>query len=732
MNSLFTYRFEVPETLPVHDVLLIFCATSQFDRDEFATILDAELDSNLTPDELVIVVRQPIFHSTQDTLAENPESASALARLRKRAVVTLVSYDVNGKEADRATIGDPSATVKVAFDHFKRRAMTHLFNLRHGFVESTSTYHFENPSGRHTERFIRLSNILVRGAEIAFIGFCTLPFVPKETEIAYLDTPSLYAVLSAINDQRRSFNAPPILADNFSSYAKVESYPFVRITTSIVLISASSSGTLAVKLQAACPFEPRQITHLLFLGEDKSGSNLVCDLSHDEEQNPTGITDEQAPNVEPPQNCKMCKSGSHAIKLQGDQFEFAGPQQEPLVIRKVDAPDNLSPLMGRLAGGKILAVGLGPVNGKQPRHFDVQTPNLLAHAPFKLRFNYVLRRSLPGNLGHVIAADDSSESFAMAIARHAGLTSIVRHDELDSELKSTQSAIVIAAAAIESGRSLLNISRDLRSLAPGAPLLYIVGLSKSTGEARREALAKTLQQTKNPFPYQYIEVERMTVPRSEQNHAWEAERRLLLRPEVNDLIPAEIQQCINERKTVLKTTAIALQDNLFLTNGPDKLMKLQPGFVFWPENLPSKMIHTQADVFYTIASVLQHLRTNPSADPKHSIKSNWFQQTILAPENFGRFNDDIIQASILRAATPFELNFVDAPTESRELGRMITRILDAAHKERGGAAAEFLLALATGRLRLREEDVEAILKREQVGLPMIDFLLAVCSMELVS
>jgi hypothetical protein len=730
VNSLFTYRFEIADISPVHDVLLIFCATSRFDRDEFASVIDAELDSNLTPDELLIVVRRPAFESTRAILADDSEYSSTLTRLRKRVAVTLVGYDVGGKEADRVTIGEPNPNAKVTFDHFKRRALTYLFNLHHGFVESTSTYHFENPSGRHTERFIRLSNILVRGAEIAFIGFCTLPFVPTDAEVAYLDTPSLYAVLSAINEQRRSFeNVQPILADNFSSYARIESYPFNRISTAIVVISASSSGSLALKLQDAHPFESEQITHLLFLGEDQSGSNLVCDLRYDKERNPAGIKEPH--DVEPPHNCKMCKSGSHAIKLQGDQFEFAGPQQEPLVIRKADVPAKLGGLIGRLAGGRILSVGLGAVNGKQPRHFEIQTANLLAHPPFQERFNYVLRRSLPGKLGYVIAADDFSQSFAMAIASHSGLTGFVKHDQLDSDLASTDSAIVIAAAVIESGRSLLNISRDLRSIAPKAPLLYIVGFSKTTGESRREALDKTLAQTKNPFPYQFIEVERMILPRSDQNHAWQVERKLLLRPEVDDLISAELREHIDHRKSVLKTTTTALIDNLFLTNSPDREMRLQPGFVFWPEGLSSRS-HTQADVFYTIASVLQHLRTNPLAEPEHSIKSNWFQQTILAPENFGRFNDDIIQASILRAARPFEMNFVDTPNESRELGRMVARIVDAAHKERGGAAAEFLLALATGRLRLCKEDTEAILKRETVGLPMIDFLLAVCSKELLS
>jgi hypothetical protein len=81
-----------------------------------------------------------------------------------------------------------------------------------------------------------------------------------------------------------------------------------------------------------------------------------------------------------------------------------------------------------------------------------------------------------------------------------------------------------------SGRHPHTLWRDLRSIAPNAPLLYLVGFSKTTGEPRRAGLEKTLAQTVNPYPYQFIEVERMVLPRSDENNAWSAERKLLIIP----------------------------------------------------------------------------------------------------------------------------------------------------------------------------------------------------------
>lgn len=724
MNSLFTYRFEVGGRTSSRDILMIFTATPELDSKALATAVEADVEANLVPDELLIIVRDPVFQVTRQALKVDPQNIATLGRLQDRATVTLVSYGCAGEESQRVHVMGPKAPRHVKFKDLRRRAITSIFNAHRGFVESTSTYHFENPSGRHTERFIRLSNILVRGAEIAFIGFCTLPFVREPASTAYVDTPSLYAVIAAINEQRASFGAKPILADNFASYSGVLAYQFTQIDDALILISASSSGSLAQRLIQNYGFSPDRVTHLLFLGTDKSGSNIVCDLRNDSDVNPEGAA--TLPVVENAKSCRICATGSHAIKLHGDQFEFAGPQQESLRITKNDAPKSLAKLMDRLAGGKLFRIGLDKKTSRHPRQFNIEPDALLACTEFQKHLGYALRRSIPASHKHIIAADDSSKQFAEVIANAIDRSAaVIGREALDTIPDNTESALVIAAVVIESGRTLLDISRDLRSIAPKAPLLYLVGFSKTTGEPRRESLERTLVQTTNAFPYQLIEIERMVLPLSSDNNAWAAELNLLINPEVSALIPPTLKATIDARILRLRKMSEALLDDLFVPNALDRTLRLQPGFVFWPDDLPGRQ-HSQADVFFTIASVLQQLRANAHRTVTSAIKSNWFQQTILAPENFGRFNDDIIQASILRAAYPFEMNYADAPKDSHELGRLIRRIIMASSKDRGGAAAEFLIALATQRMRLRPDDVETVLSADPGEVPLVRFLQTVC------
>ena len=387
--------------------------------------------------------------------------------------------------------------------------------------------------------------------------------------------------------------------------------------------------------------------------------------------------------------------------------------------------------MASYVGMGVFEVGLGRGTGRGVRQFSIDCASLLASEPFQQRLDYLLRRSLPASLELVIAADDDSLALAEQVAARVTPKAPVLHRDLIGTIEEGENgAVVIVAAAIESGRTLLDISRDLRSIAPKSPLFYLVGFSKSTGEPKRERLDRSLIQTHNHFPYQFVAVEKMILPPSSDANAWADERQLLIDPDIAALVPPEIRDTIDARIARLRRMTEPLANDLYLSNGEQPL-RLQPGFAFWPDGLPREERHTQADIYFTIASVIQRLRANSHHRADRAILSNWFQQTLLAPANFGRFNDDIIQASVLRAAQSAELNFADLPDESREMARLVRRVIEACRSERGGAATEFLLALATQRLRLCRADLDVVLAASHCDLPMVRFMQAACRARLV-
>lgn len=74
--------------------------------------------------------------------------------------------------------------------------------------------------------------------------------------------------------------------------------------------------------------------------------------------------------------------------------------------------------------------------------------------------------------------------------------------------------------------------------------------------------------------------------------------------------------------------------------------------------------------------------------------------TVLDPENFARYNDGVIQAALLRAAHPSELDYSSHEETSRRMTDMLSGIFQLHEREQGEAALEFALALRCGRLKL--------------------------------
>ena len=722
MNSFFLHRFDWEPDGRNVDVLLAFVASTNFDAAAFSTIVEQELEQRLAPDELIILAPAPLSSAITTAFTADPTLNALAVRLRSRTAVTLLTYDQQGEETGRALVlaGGEQSAVELA--ELRTRGITAIFREHGGFIESAGGFHFENPSGRHTDRFIRLSNLLVRQVEITFMAVCCLPHLKPAIRQVYIDTPALYAIVSAVNEQRRLLApaAPVLQADNFRSYMGLDTYPFARLRESVALVSASSSGGLAGKL-AARGFGSRNIVHLLFLGRGTKGLQVVADLKRTD-ANPLGY--DPARETHNAGQCRLCDSGSKAIRLRGDQFDVAGPQPEPLVVNRTDAPAALREAVARLVGTGALTVGLA-APPLAPRRFHVVTDQLISAPKFQERLSYFTRRHIPANVRFAVLCDAQDQEFAQRVrSLTGGSFAIVPPDQLDSMngggSTTLTDAVLVLASVIESGRGLLDISRDLRNICPKAPIIYFVGLAKSESRLKLEALTRTLTQTDRPVAHSLVTVENLLLPPSSGANPWLQELEFLSRTRAQW---GAHRAFVDARLTRLRSASAPLTDDLFLDVGSGRPLKLQLGFVFWPDGLPDQP-HTQADVYFTIASVLQELRSADAKKPR-GIRTNWFQQTLLAPANFGRFNDGIIQASLLRAATTAELDYSAEPSVSAEAARIIRRVIRSSAKARGEAATEFLLAIGTKRLKLAPEHLKDVLADAAEATPLVRQLLGI-------
>ncbi|RIJ29631.1 hypothetical protein [Henriciella algicola] len=710
MKPLFDIRCDLEDGPSLHEVLLVFSHRGQVNCDYLADRLDRNIKANLPPDEILIAVPAPLANDTAQLLQEDITLKAHIKRFAKRSTITVVGFGLQGEDVKHIHVDGPQAPFQTQLSDLPRRVMTAIFQKHGGFVQSRETYHFVNPSQRHTRQFIRVSNILVSAGEIGFMAYACLPFIPQLIDRIFLDTPTLHSVAASINEIRAAFNAPLLDVENFRSYDGLSGGGFEFDDQSLVLISASSSGGLARKLTGEYDVLPENIVHLIYLGNGADRIRAVCDLALDQKLNPYGVR--KLPEVYSSEDCKYCREGSFQVHLHGDQFDIKGPQPEPVLLRKQDAPRSLAETMSRMVGLRALSIMLGEDETSRKRDFFVEFENLLGDASYQRRVEFVLRRTIPASATHIIQIDEYSASLAKLvkefISDNNGNADILGPDDIDRIKPDEKTTILVVAAAIESGRCLTDINRDLRSVAQGSPIIFLVGVEKTTAMGRREALKNTLVQTRNAIKHDFFAIDQLTLPRASAHTAWNDELEFLTR--FQPTLSKFDEDRVSARLGRLRKTSEPLIDDLFLAAPNNKVLKIQEGFVFWSASTKFAEA-TQADVYFTIASVLQRLRANTDEDQaKSAIRSVWYHQTVIDPANFARFNDDIIQACLLRAATPSELNYTDSAEESRELARIITGIVRAADRVRGQAAPEFMLALATRRLKLRDEDLLGVLE----------------------
>jgi hypothetical protein len=168
----------------------------------------------------------------------------------------------------------------------------------------------------------------------------------------------------------------------------------------------------------------------------------------------------------------------------------------------------------------------------------------------------------------------------------------------------------------------------------------------------------------------------------------------------------ESNDLFKDRFITLQSSADGLIGNLFWRSPTGKYLELNPGFVFFKFDL-QELIPSQADIYFTIASILHHLRTEYKDGYQILLSQSENHCKILDPENFNRFNDPVIQASFLRAAQNIELDYSYDKAISKKMKDLIYEIVAKAQE----ASYEFLLALSVKKVKLTDDDMRLLIDK---------------------
>jgi|GEM_PF-5084724 len=603
-----------------------------------------------------------------------------------------------------------------AIVHKKLASEFYLYILKkhESVLKASNESYFVLPSKNYATHFIRIANIFKESQEINILSIFLLPYLKNNPEIIYCDTPTIFSLIYScvLLKNKKDYN-PRI---KFYSPHSVSKDDVGNTENAIFIISTSINGTLPIKLNSQVGIDWSKIIVLYSFDTTKNlkykalSKSSATDLLSDFLSLKPEIFKERFPNR------------TFEIKFEDDQFMPTAPTVSQIIINQEDAPKTLSDFMANYIKYDFISCYKG-VNSKakvRDIYFDVSKifrnikGNIKNH--FEEKTNLLLINQLPINISAIIYVDKNESKYLADKIRayykkdHSKIVQSIFYQDLKfpTTPNNFPSCYLICSSCISEGKKIADISRRLRSQ-EDSQIIYFNGFVRCVDQKAYSLLKNNIKYGKYGFTtYSFITIDEIFLPNEDSDTiSWEIEKNLIniiLQGfddlKVKSVMSPSTRKYFKNRFDDLNSLD-GLVNNVFLNSKDGRRLMLNKNFAFFDfVNWKPKEIQ-QSKVYFTIISVLHNYRKN------HNIKQTVYERSILSPENFNRYNDGIIQASILRSATSQELNYqIDRHASTAMITIIAGSIKDISNPD--AAPYEFLMAICLGKLSLYKEDLQKL------------------------
>jgi hypothetical protein len=609
--------------------------------------------------------------------------------------------------------------------------LLNIIENRNLVINSHANIHFIKPSGKHTTKFIDVRNILESSPEISFIATNLLKLLPKKVEKIYIDTSGIYSLAFELSNLIRSFNKSNeiIPIDSFGSYARFKDYQFRSDSDTLVLISASTSNGLYKELKRPGLLDQANFITIIMTQENKESQKVLVEFEK-YRRNYASSSFENFDSYSE-DKCPMCsEKTSVPVALGKDRFDFSAPRTESYLPIAIDSDKQLRNLIHDYKSLDVFKCLFDGIDGKKTRtpEYFIDVSKIILNTCFQQKvINKFINRHFPLNTDCILSCNDQGAKelaeFIKKTVSEKGLPVDIHHGQIPSEAIINK-GIIVVAGSLESGKALLNISRELRKF-HDYPITYVIGFAKYNSESELEKLQRDLRFSTGLSGHHSIHIiEKILLPINEHEEIiWDKELDLL-----NSISPkyaqnTALQTVIDTRIQLLKNCRSVdikgLGESLFINTVKDDPFILGKSFAFWDKSDNSDEFRHHAPVYFTISSILQKLRTEINKSGIKPLGDGYIIRQ-LDPLLFDRFNEGIIQASVLRSAKSKELDYSDSDAQSKIIGSLLERMLQHPDSKESSGLSEFLLALCLKRLQIKKNQLPDFKKHslDQAKHPM--------------
>jgi hypothetical protein len=579
------------------------------------------------------------------------------------------------------------------------KGLQNLINRNSVLHYAPAGHTFKHPSGKKSKLFIQTRELANSEVELQFIARAICLFVNQfnwqECDVIYIDTMGIYPFVK----QALIFLGSSAEIRSFHSYDSLDtvSRPLCK---SAVIISASTSGSMA-KILCNKGWEARNIITLIDTHNRKGVSRVLINLSK-------SANDVELSDID----------GSEAdIDLVGEHFSYRAKPAKQITLGVPHTPKYLEDILEIFK-----STGVNQLNSSTNSKLQLLSLNpssLLNDKNFNEWMETELNWSLPLSVNCIVHPNDE-DSKLLALRAKAIITkfcaqtvNVISSVELDAQKIKDVTGVLVLSTFAGDGGVFRQISRDLREYEnTPIPRHFLAGIGIPQSMGSWERLNQFLIRNATQRFYKFSAWKVLPIGPDSIADFWNqllslaaAAQTIVIEPKL------ELQEnVVNESLEKLAEVIAASKNSLLPTNSGEQL-QITDGFVFFGKIYEDEEITNvpQSDVLLTVSAVMQAAREHKN--PNQCLKPTNYQSVIIAPETFLRFNDDILQACILRACLASELDYSSDKHASEIMSEFIFKVFVRHEHSFGYAALEFGAALSTGKLKLKKEHTDELINK---------------------
>lgn len=613
-----------------------------------------------------------------------------------------VAWDATGQNLHAVTTGEEGADIPwdIPTTVFLRQGLSRLVRDNPVVQLAPAGHVFKHPSGTINKVFIQARELATSEPQFAFVGRSLCQALGSDifssAAQVFVDTMSIYSfVREALN-----FSGNSARIQSFHSYVALAEL-VAPGNPYIVVISASTTGGMARRLHSEQGFENERLLTLIDTTESGRLGTVLVALDTIDDIYSEHLTD----------------STETEIELVGEHFSSKAKPPRTVTLGLTHRPGSLEKILKEFGLHAVMPINVIPPGKPRPKIVSLDGAAVARCTALidwlrdevswrvSVAVNFVLHTDDPGST-------EMAKQAAGFIDQIKGVRpEVVNYSAIRTGRLNDAHGVLVITAVAGDGGILREISRELRELiATTIPRHFLVGIGLPQSADAWARLEQFLVRNTTFRNYGFSCWHMLSVGADGSRNAWQDMADLASDAEINIRRPHLVDKSVSNASLGCLVTAIksAAQGVLPRTDG--ELLSLSEGFLFFGQAFNGRLAEVQTPAtFLAVASVMQRARDIKTT--MGQLRPTGYESVVLAPENFLRFNDNLLQACVLRAAHAAEMDYSTDPHLSTLMKEMLLKIFERHNHPYGAAALEFAVALATGRMRLKKADTDEVVAK---------------------